>query len=646
MTINRTLSSADINGSFASTLFDVVFVPQHFALLVRTNTVFTQWDLVFIDRPSDEDVTVREIVEDLNARVGLKPDQIDATEAIDTIGGYLIADETPRSAIENILNLTGYDIVEEGGQLIIKGRGNTPIMTIDSDDMGTADGAESDINRLNRNMSEEAEVPWLLELGFVDVDGDFENNMVYARRADQAVVTRRITSLDYPVALTVDEAATFANQRLAELWRQRQTVSFSLPYVKYALLGATDVITVPDGEDNITVRITKASGYNVLNIEGVIDDPTGANTIVTGEPRIVPFQGFNRRADPKIFIIDSAIPSDQSLNLSGVGLAVRPTPNLRSIGSVDYLFSQDSGATYSTISLTQSEPLVANLGENFSASVSPHYVDRGSKIEVMLFAEPPGNMSLNDAANDTERNVMFIQSGDDWEIVQYLNVEKISDNTYRFSDFLRGRRGTEHLIATHTANDTVVILNDTYFRHGENIAVDDELYYGAASDEFSTPSTIVHTAKAHALRPYSVTNINVARLFNDVNITWDRRTRIGGHLVSGQTIPLSETSEKYDLEIIKDDETIVRTLTALTAPNYLYLLTEQIEDLGAEFIPFTVKIYQFSDEYGRGVPNEYRFENINAMAPINVTQISAETLVTDKGDGRVSQIVIETLVED
>jgi len=85
-------------------------------------------------------------------------------------------------------------------------------------------------------------------------------------------------------------------------------------------------------------------------------------------------------------------------------------------------------------------------------------------------------------------------------------------------------------------------------------------------------------------------------------ITWLRRTRIGGDgWGEGPTIPLSEDSELYDLEILgTDGVTVIRTISGLTTPTYVYTEALMMEDFG--FVPgsVAVNVYQISGEVGRG----------------------------------------------
>jgi hypothetical protein len=86
---------------------------------------------------------------------------------------------------------------------------------------------------------------------------------------------------------------------------------------------------------------------------------------------------------------------------------------------------------------------------------------------------------------------------------------------------------------------------------------------------------------------------------NDLTVTWVRRTRLGGLWVDGRDVPLSETTEAYEVDIL-DGDTVVRTLTT-TTPSVTYPASQQTTDGLTPGDPVTVTIYQLG-QLGRGWP--------------------------------------------
>jgi hypothetical protein len=85
----------------------------------------------------------------------------------------------------------------------------------------------------------------------------------------------------------------------------------------------------------------------------------------------------------------------------------------------------------------------------------------------------------------------------------------------------------------------------------------------------------------------------------DLTISWKRRTRIGGDWRDAVDIPLSEESERYEVEIMQGI-TLKRTITGLTSPTTIYTAAQQVTDFGSAQSSVSVKVYQLSAAVGRG----------------------------------------------
>ena len=79
------------------------------------------------------------------------------------------------------------------------------------------------------------------------------------------------------------------------------------------------------------------------------------------------------------------------------------------------------------------------------------------------------------------------------------------------------------------------------------------------------------------------------------------RTRIGGLWRDGADAPLSEGSEAYEVDILDGpDGNVVRTLTS-SSESVTYTSAQADVDFGTDFPnPLYVKVYQISEEVGRG----------------------------------------------
>ena len=94
------------------------------------------------------------------------------------------------------------------------------------------------------------------------------------------------------------------------------------------------------------------------------------------------------------------------------------------------------------------------------------------------------------------------------------------------------------------------------------------------------------------------------------NFSWIRRTRLGGDLRDGTgTVPLAETVERYEIDILDGPGgAVLRTLTTDT-PSVLYTEADQIlADFGAVPARLSVALHQISEAVGRGLPRTTTLE--------------------------------------
>jgi hypothetical protein len=127
---------------------------------------------------------------------------------------------------------------------------------------------------------------------------------------------------------------------------------------------------------------------------------------------------------------------------------------------------------------------------------------------------------------------------------------------------------------------------------------------GPASRDLGSPNYVqlAHTFRGEGLEPLSPVHIRGTRTGGDLNLSWIRRTRIGGDSWDSIDVPLGETEERYEIDIL-DGTTVKRTLSA-SAPAATYAAAQQTADFGAPQSSVSLRIYQLSATRGRGTPCE------------------------------------------
>ncbi len=81
---------------------------------------------------------------------------------------------------------------------------------------------------------------------------------------------------------------------------------------------------------------------------------------------------------------------------------------------------------------------------------------------------------------------------------------------------------------------------------------------------------------------------------------WVRRTRLNGDWKDAVDVPLSEESERYEVDIMSG-VTLKRTITGLTSPTASYTAAQQVTDFGSAQASILVNVYQLSTAVGRGI---------------------------------------------
>ena len=185
------------------------------------------------------------------------------------------------------------------------------------------------------------------------------------------------------------------------------------------------------------------------------------------------------------------------------------------------------------------------------------------------------------------------------EILQFSSITDNLDGTFTLYDLLRGRRGTESYVSTHIANEEFILLNGQSIGYINN-QVGSNNYYTASSiglpeTELSDQFQVLYTGKN--LKPFSPSYFKGSRSGNNINLTWMRRSRyISGYM---KTLPISESVEKYTLEVYNSSDVLIETINNISSESYTYISSSETR----------FKVYQVSNIVLEGYPSEYLIIN-------------------------------------
>jgi len=532
-----------------------------------------------------------QIVADLLKKVGYDNTMYDTSRLTDIVSGFVITNrQSVRSCLEQLATAYFFDCVESDGLLKFIKRGKVSSTTIDFNELVVQDSS-SDALTITR--TQELELPRQVDVIYLNRIADYQAGTQSSQR--QTVKAVDYATVNLPIVLSDQEAKVVADVTLYNAWVGRVNYQFTVP-PKYALLEPTDVITVTKDGAAYLMRVnsTKLVRNGVQEITAVAEDVSSYdfyNPAGTGTPNLqVPASISATRLellDLPAFPTDAA--TDAYLRYGVVGLGEGWA------GSAVYR-SDDGGANYALMqTLTAQATIGAAL--NIIPAGTIYGWDKSTTIDVLLtFGQL---QSVTDIAVLNSANVCVIGE----EIIQFQTATLLDTNKYRLSNLLRGRLGTDWAVAGHAAGERFVLLTNAVARElmaSSGWGIGKKFKPVTIGSTLGATTAQDFTYSAKALKPYAPVHIVGSRnTAGDLTINWKRRTRTGGDWRDGVDVPLSEESERYEVEIMQG-ATLKRTIIGLTSPTTIYTAAQQVTDFGSAQSSISVKIYQLSAAVGRG----------------------------------------------
>ena len=532
-----------------------------------------------------------QVVAALCAKVGLDSTLIDVTRLNDTIDGYIVTSrQTVRSCLEELAGAFFFDMTESDGVLTFVKRGGVSSATID---ITALIPPQNTGDALTVTRTQELDLPREVDIVYLSRTQDYESGTQVAQRQTTNAVD--YTTMSVNIVFTDEVAKNVADIALYTAWAGRTQFSFTLP-PQYAQLEPTDIIEITNGGITYAMRITstKLARNGQQDVTAVSEDvsayqfytPPGQNQNVTSGPISVAATML-ALLDLPAFPTDAV--TDSYLRYFVAGLATN-------WAGVAVYRSDDGGANYGLMQSVITEATIGSVLNNVPAGSFATW-DNSTTINVLLIF---GQLaSTTDLAVLNGANVCVVGN----EVIQFVNATLTGENQYTLSRLLRGRLGTEWAVGTHTAGETFVMLDSTM---QEQAMAASNFGISKAYKPVTIGNTLANTAEqdftynAVALKPYSPAQISGARDGSgNLTLNWLRRTRIGGDWRDAVDVPLSEESEKYEIDVMSGS-TVKRTITGLTSPTASYTAAQQVTDFGSAQSSITVNVYQLSAKVGRG----------------------------------------------
>lgn len=519
------------------------------------------------------------IVQDLCARVGLTA--IDKTALDSTqVAGYVMGRQAAvRGAIEPLQSAYFFDAVESGGVLKFVKRGGAPVASIPLDDLCAGIDQADSGDPLAVVRAQEVDLPQQVTISYSNLDAAYQTSAEIAQR----IVTPSVNKVgaELPIAMTATQAARIADAWMYQAYAGRTSMKFKLSR-QYAALEPCDVVTVTDGVQTFTARITsKMDEGGVYAFEAENENGIQYNSNAQGAGNVPPVTQISLIADSVAELIDTAIMRDQDDD-AGFYAALAPrSPNGRwggavlLTGSLSDPTNELGGVTRMGVIGTILNALPAtNLSGAVDAVQAPNFFDESIFIDVQLNRGELESKSVAEIFN--LENAAVIGN----EIIQFRDAVLTGDRQYRLTGILRGRRGTEDLAAVSKPAGTRFVLMS-----GEDGILRPDLgtlgigvqggYRAVTIGGIVQQADIqLFTNSARGLKPYAPRRAYGWKTSTGVSYRWTRRSRIDGGWRNGVDVPIGEATEAYTIYMRAAGGKLITTFSSATQT--LTLTTAQI----------------------------------------------------------------------
>ena len=510
---------------------------------------------------------------------GVSFSHVDAAELF--VHGVQILDiSSLRKAIDPCLLASGLMVRDQPDGICIFNPASAANISMNNDALAAIDGPI--LSRQTPNVGEE---PGQLSLAYVDRMADYQLANVTA-----------ITSLNPMTASTATNVvldASNARNSVEKILHSKQSVAsleLALPKSKMAM-EVGDQIQLSDLGDKRYV-VSEIRVGDVMKLSSVEKKET-AQTSFQADQKLSAIQLPQISTLPEIF---SAQVVGTGGDVDGSKLIVAafadPWP-----GSVS-LTNSIGGALVSQLA---SPAIMGELTADLLPAISVLW-DRKSQLMLNMFRGHLSSVSELEVLNGANR-IAILKNDGQCEIVGFMDAELIGVGQYKLSNLLRGQSNSfEASAVLADSGNRALLLNDAvdYLPiQNAQLGLDlDIVAYAGASD--LEGQTFSYSISEELAKPLAPTHLSAKKIdaSNDIKISWQRRSQVGGDSWAGVDIPLDFAPETYAVHIF-DGVSLVREII-VTTNSWTYEAADQIADLGSALASFDFTISQVSTVHGTG----------------------------------------------
>ncbi|MDX1922686.1 MAG: phage tail protein [Alphaproteobacteria bacterium] len=586
-----TTASTLVTGSYSGTLNNFSLYPVDATRFVVQATggsgIISR--IALIERAAAEQ-NLSAIVADILTRAGYVGSDYDVSAlGNSSVQGYVVDDvSSARAALEPLQAYQPFDLIETDGILKAKIYSAAINITVPESEVRASPEKQDQPPALQTTRGQELDLPREVSVDYLDPALDFQRGSQRARRIASNAMA--VETMRLPVVCPAQKAKQIAESQLYRRWAERSEHELYINR-NYAPLDTGDVISFSGQALRIT-HINQQGGVLKTQAVPISDLVLNSSAIADGGKGVS--RDMLSLISSTLCLIDAGLlqaEDDQpGFYVAMSGSAAWPGASLmRSTDGSNYAV-QDSFSLPATIGL--------------ATTVLPprpvHYMDRASTVTVALLRGNLSSCSSADLFNGSNAALL----GD--EIIQFQNANLNADGTVTLSNLLRGRKGSEGATSTHITGERFVLLQPAtvHFLPLNSSDRGRTFYYRAASigQDVHDVADTVFVPQINNLKPLAPCHVTANRNSSlDITLAWKRRARSNSEWIDLIDVPLDETSELYDVEIM-NGSTVVRSFLNQPSPMLTYTAAQQIADFGAAQSTVTINIYQLSARFGRGNP--------------------------------------------
>ncbi|GHC69285.1 baseplate multidomain protein megatron [Limoniibacter endophyticus] len=516
-----------------------------------------------------------------------------------TMHGYVLErPSSARAALEPLVQLYGLSTSENGGRLVFRNEGRGTQVDLD------ALALEGEQPVFQRETQPEHELVRETVLSFHDPLIEYQAASATALRAETQA--RQQQALNIPIVLEEGQAQVLAQASLERQWSGRETIALATGH-DGNLVRAGDVIRLPER--------TGENRYLVEQVEEGLVRRIAARRI--GRVRPLPVRSAIPDTDygggqaggpygpPEVHFLDLPMWPDAEAAAGQFRIAAWSQP----WRGVQLYASPDTQGFVMRASLAKR----ATLGTVVEATGlgKPGSIDAHGAVHVRLASAALSSVSRMRLLSGANAAALKCRNGA-WEVLQFETAYEVEADLWRLSGLLRGQAGTtDAMLSGIEADAAFILLDDAVLpcglRDGE-AGLQLNWRLGPTGHESGGASFSEHTKTGgvRAALPLAPVHLRMHRMATGLAFTWIRCGRIDADRWESEDIPLSESVERYEVELLDAHGTVRRAAT-VDAPRFLYADTERQGEFPAEET-LLLRVRQYSSSAGYGLAAEKTFQ--------------------------------------